>query len=50
MFYEVEEFIQLIKSKQTESKINSFLHSKITAEITEEVRKQVGLIFPADQS
>jgi scyllo-inositol 2-dehydrogenase (NADP+) len=49
MFYEVEEFIQLIKSKQTESKINSFLHSKITAEITDEVRKQVGLVFPADQ-
>jgi predicted dehydrogenase len=50
MFYEVEEFIQLIKSKQTESKINSFFHSKITAEITDEVRKQVGLVFPADGS
>jgi predicted dehydrogenase len=49
MFYEVEEFIHLIQSKKTESTINSFLHSKITAEITEEVRKQVGLVFPADQ-
>jgi scyllo-inositol 2-dehydrogenase (NADP+) len=48
MYYEVEEFIDLIKSKQTESKINSYFHSKITAEITEEVRKQVGLVFPAD--
>jgi scyllo-inositol 2-dehydrogenase (NADP+) len=49
MFYEVEEFIHLIQSKKTESQINSFLHSKITAEITEEARKQVGLVFPADK-
>jgi scyllo-inositol 2-dehydrogenase (NADP+) len=49
MFYEVEEFIKLIQSNKTESKINSFLHSKLTAEITEEVRKQVGLVFPADK-
>jgi scyllo-inositol 2-dehydrogenase (NADP+) len=49
MYYEVEEFINLIKRGKTESEINSFVHSKITAEITEEVRKQVGLVFPADK-
>jgi scyllo-inositol 2-dehydrogenase (NADP+) len=49
MYYEVEEFINLIKRGKTESEINSFVNSKITAEITEEVRKQIGLVFPADE-
>jgi scyllo-inositol 2-dehydrogenase (NADP+) len=49
MYYEVEEFINLIKSGKTESAINSFLHSKITAEIIDEARKQIGLVYPADQ-
>ncbi|HYK71913.1 MAG TPA: Gfo/Idh/MocA family oxidoreductase [Pseudoneobacillus sp.] len=49
MYYEVEEFISLIKNGQTESKVNSFLHSRMTAEITDEVKKQIGLIYPADQ-
>jgi scyllo-inositol 2-dehydrogenase (NADP+) len=48
MYYEVEEFISLIKNEKTESQVNSFLNSKITAEITEEARKQIGLVFPAD--
>jgi predicted dehydrogenase len=49
MYYEVEEFINLIKSGKTESSINSFLHSKITAEIIDDARKQIGLVYPADQ-
>jgi scyllo-inositol 2-dehydrogenase (NADP+) len=49
MYYEVEEFINLIKRGKTESEINSFVNSKITAEITEEVRKQIGLVFPGDK-
>lgn len=48
MYYEVEEFINLIKRGKTESSINSFLHSKITAEIIDEARKQIGLVYPAD--
>jgi scyllo-inositol 2-dehydrogenase (NADP+) len=48
MFYEVEEFITLIKNGDSESKINSFEHSMVTAQITEEARKQIGLIYPAD--
>jgi scyllo-inositol 2-dehydrogenase (NADP+) len=48
MFYEVEEFMTLIKNGNAESKINSFENSMITAEITEEARKQIGLIYPAD--
>jgi scyllo-inositol 2-dehydrogenase (NADP+) len=49
MYYEVEEFINLIKNGLVESQINSYSHSKITAEITDEVRKQIGLVYPADQ-
>lgn len=49
MYYEVEEFVNLIKNGITESKINSFKNSMITAQITEEARKQIGLIYPADK-
>ncbi|MFD2446677.1 Gfo/Idh/MocA family protein [Bacillus sp. CGMCC 1.16607] len=48
MFYEVEEFINLIKEGKIESQVNSFLHSKITIQIMDEVRKQMGLVYPAD--
>ncbi|HLO13091.1 MAG TPA: oxidoreductase, partial [Pseudoneobacillus sp.] len=50
MYYEVEEFINLIKTGKTESEVNSYRNSKITAQVIEEVRKQMGLIFPADQN
>ncbi|MBD1383205.1 Gfo/Idh/MocA family protein [Metabacillus arenae] len=48
MYYEAKEFIELIKNGQTESKINSFEHSMITAKIMDEARSQMGLVFPAD--
>jgi predicted dehydrogenase len=48
MFYEVKEFIDLIKNGQYESSINSYNHSRITTGIIEEARKQFGLIYPAD--
>jgi scyllo-inositol 2-dehydrogenase (NADP+) len=49
MYYEVEEFIQLILQGEMESKVNSFSNSLITASIAEEARKQMGLVYPADQ-
>ncbi|WP_442597912.1 Gfo/Idh/MocA family protein [Neobacillus sp. D3-1R] len=49
MYYEVEEFVNLIKTGQTESKINSFQHSWMTSQICDAIRKQIGLIYPADQ-
>lgn len=49
MYYEVEEFIQLIQKGELESKINSHDHSMITARIMAEARKQIGLIYPADK-
>jgi predicted dehydrogenase len=48
MYYEAEEFIKLIKQGKTMSSINSFANSLHTAEIMENVRKQIGLIYPAD--
>ncbi|XZF76985.1 Gfo/Idh/MocA family protein [Bacillus sp. AL-1R] len=49
MYYETKEFINLIKSGQLESTINSHNHSMITMRIIEEARKQIGLEFPADR-
>jgi len=46
MYYEVEEFIKLIQAGTYESKVNSYANSLITAEIIEESRKQMGVVFP----
>ncbi|WCK52640.1 Gfo/Idh/MocA family oxidoreductase [Aneurinibacillus sp. Ricciae_BoGa-3] len=48
MYYEAEEFIRLIQSKQFESSVNSYANSLLVAEIMEEARHQIGLVFPAD--
>src|SRR5690606_26278552 len=49
MYYEVKEFISLIQAGKTESSINSYLNSLITAKIMEEARKQINLEYPADR-
>lgn len=48
MYYEVQEFIDLIKRNQLESSINSFKNSLMTLEVMDEARKQIGLVYPAD--
>lgn len=48
MIYELEEFIKLINDNTLESKINSYENSLNTSKIMEEIRKQIGLIFPED--
>lgn len=48
MYYEALEFADLIQSGKAESDINSLHNSLIVAEIMEETRKQIGLVFPAD--
>ncbi|MBH5319969.1 Gfo/Idh/MocA family oxidoreductase [Paenibacillus sp. GSMTC-2017] len=50
MFYELEEFISLIKAGRTESTVNTFEVSLITMEIMDEARRQMGVRFPADQT
>jgi scyllo-inositol 2-dehydrogenase (NADP+) len=50
MCYEVEEFVNLIKLGEKESKINSLQVSRDVVEVIEEARKQIGVIFPADKN
>jgi len=49
MYYEVEEFIKLIKEGEIESAINSHTNSLATINLLDEVRNQIGLVFPADK-
>lgn len=49
MYYEIQEFIQLIESNKLESRINSYELSLTVMEILEVARQQIGLKFPADQ-
>lgn len=48
-YYEIAEFIDLVCSGQRESAINSHAHSLITLEIIDEVRRQLGVVYPADK-
>ena len=47
-YYEVAEFIDTILSGRKESAINSLKNSLITIEIIDEIRRQLGVHFPAD--
>lgn len=47
-YYELKEFIRLVKNGKRESDINSHLNSLITIEIIDEIRKQLGVIYPTD--
>ena len=49
-YYEVAEFIDLVLSGERQSLINSHEHSLITLEIIDEVRRQLGVRYPADKS
>lgn len=49
-YYEVAEFIDLIQSGRRESAINSHENSLITLEIIDEVRRQLGIVYPADRT
>ena len=47
-YYEIKEFIDVVQSGRQESTINSWENSLITMEIMDEVRKQLGVVYPAD--
>lgn len=49
MFYEAKEFISLVSENKQQSELNSHKNSMITAKILETARKQIGLVYPADQ-
>ncbi len=48
-YYEVAEFIDLIMNKKQQSDINSWATSLATIEIIEEIRRQMGVAYPADK-
>ncbi|MGG3283215.1 Gfo/Idh/MocA family protein [Paenibacillus solani] len=48
MYYEAQEFIDLIRCGERESTVNTYANTLTTAEIMEEARRQIGLVFPAD--
>jgi len=48
-FYEISEFIDLIHSGKSESDVNSHENSLITIRVIDEIRRQIGVIFPADE-
>jgi Predicted dehydrogenases and related proteins len=47
-FYELKEFVDLITLGRRESTINSHTNSLITLEIIDEIRRQLGVVYPAD--
>lgn len=47
-YYEVAEFISLIENGKIESEINSHSNSLATLEIIDDIRRQIGVVFPAD--
>lgn len=48
MYYEVKEFINLINNKKFESDVNTYKLSMDVMEIMDNIRKQCGIVFPAD--
>lgn len=47
-YYEVAEFLDLIESGRIESSVNSHERSRICIGIIDEVRRQLGVVYPAD--
>jgi len=47
-YYEMEEFINLIEAGKRESDINSHFASLTTMKIIDEVRRQLGVVYPSD--
>lgn len=48
-YYEVAEFIDLVLTGRKESTVNTLENSLITLEIIDEVRRQLGVVYPADK-
>jgi len=48
MYYEIEEFIKLLKNDERESSVNSHANSLAVAEVMEEARRQIGLRYASD--
>jgi len=47
-YYEIRDFINLLEAQKIEHEVNSHKHSLIVMELMDEIRKQIGLVYPAD--
>ena len=47
-YYEIKDFIDLIESGKRDHPVNSHENSFIVMEIMDEIRRQIGLVYPAD--
>lgn len=47
-YFEIKEFVDLVQNKKLSSTVNSLENSLITIEIIDEIRKQLGVVYPAD--
>ncbi|NMI03271.1 Gfo/Idh/MocA family oxidoreductase [Paenibacillus sp. SZ31] len=48
MYYEVEEFVNLVQQGEKESGMNTYERSYVTMQVMDQIRKQIGLVFPND--
>ena len=48
MIYEIEEFIKTIMEGKLESDVNTLERSKQVMSVLDEIRHQIGLVYPAD--
>lgn len=48
-YYEMAEFLNLIQAEKIESAINSHETSLINMEVMDEIRRQLGVVYPADK-
>lgn len=49
-YYEIREFIDLIESQRQQSAVNSWANSLATIETIDEIRRQIGVVYPADKT
>ena len=48
-YYEIKEFIDLVLEGRQESSVNTWNTSLATIEIIDEIRRQIGVVYPADK-
>ena len=48
MYYETQEFVNLIEQGKTESNVNTYFNSYTTMKVADAIRKDIGLNFPSD--
>ena len=49
-YYEIKEFIDLVNEGRQESSVNTWDTSLTTIEIIDEIRRQIGVVYPADKN